>query len=452
MQIEAIFENIADRIQTEIRSATKSIYIAVAWFTNKNLFDELLQKKNEGCHVSLIISNDSINDLSGIEYEKLNSENSKVFRVGDGEKDLMHNKFCVIDFNTVITGSYNWSNKAEYNFENVVINQNDTSLAEQFIKEFKQIVSQYFPTEKIIETDFPIIQVLRRLEILKNYVLLDDTISLDAESKKLNEYSFNADIKDIIILISSEEYAEAIRKIQQFISSNQQLSVYNDPEIFALKLEIKNLENKLNAFDNEKLEIQKRLFDFHHKHSIELGDIILEILRLRKLLFKDDKEKSDEAERDFNNYNDQIKTEKQKKVFELTNEEKKELKSKFRKATFFCHPDKVGDEFKTAAEEMFIELKEAYELNDLNKVTELLTQMERGNYFRAKSEIISEKILLKAAIDKMKKQIKKLELEILEIKNSVTFNTIISITNQDSYFTNTKEKLQKELEELQKQV
>ena len=44
MQTEAVFENIAERIQSEISKAQKSIFIAVAWFTNKNLFNSLVEK------------------------------------------------------------------------------------------------------------------------------------------------------------------------------------------------------------------------------------------------------------------------------------------------------------------------------------------------------------------------------------------------------------------------
>ena len=35
MQTEAVFENIAERIQQEIKRAKSSIYIAVAWFKTK---------------------------------------------------------------------------------------------------------------------------------------------------------------------------------------------------------------------------------------------------------------------------------------------------------------------------------------------------------------------------------------------------------------------------------
>ena len=145
MQSEAVFDNIAERIFLEINKAQKSIFIAVAWFTNKNLFDELLKKARNDCTVSLIISNDKINLNSSINFEQLLNAKSKVYKIGNGDTELMHNKFCVIDYSTVITGSYNWSYKAESNFENVIITSSDTTLAEQFISEFNNIRKKYYP-------------------------------------------------------------------------------------------------------------------------------------------------------------------------------------------------------------------------------------------------------------------------------------------------------------------
>ena len=48
MQTEAVFENIAERIQQEISKAQKSVFIAVAWFTNKILFNELINEAKKG--------------------------------------------------------------------------------------------------------------------------------------------------------------------------------------------------------------------------------------------------------------------------------------------------------------------------------------------------------------------------------------------------------------------
>ena len=452
MQTEAVFENIAERIQQEISKAQKSVFIAVAWFTNKNLFNELVNKARNGCTVSLIISNDNINLNSSIDFDQLATGKSKVYKVGNGDTELMHNKFCIIDFSTVITGSYNWSYKAESNFENVIITSNDTTLAEQFISEFNSIRKQYYPDVINEEIIFPLNKIVKRLEILKNYILLEDIEELNKESSKLKEYDFNSDLQDIIEDIRKEEFGSAINKIQIFISKNQQLSIWTDPEIAALKLEIKNLENQLNGFDNEKIELEKLLSEFQHRHTIELGEIILDILKLRKLKFKSDKTKFEEAENDERQYRKQVDTEKEKERFELTGNQKIELKKKFRKATVLCHPDKVADEFKEAAQRIFIELKQAYDANDLKKVSEILDELEKGNFFKTKSETVQEKDLLKVAIAKLKRQIKILETEIITIKESNTFKTIINIEDWDDYFQRTKEKLKRELEELQLEI
>jgi hypothetical protein len=452
MQTEAVFENIAERILEEITKANKSIYIAVAWFTNKNLFNELVNKARGGCSISLIISNDEINHNSSIDFERLITPNSKVYKIGNGNTELMHNKFCVIDHSTIITGSYNWSYKAESNFENVIITNNDTSLAEQFISEFNNIRKQYYPDDIKEDLVFPLNKIIKRLEILKNYILLEDIEELNREILKLKEYSFNNDLSEIIEEIIKDEFASAINKIQNFISKNQQLSIWNDPEIAALKLEIKNLENQLNGYDNEKIELEKLLSEFQYRHSIELGEIILDILKLRKIKFKEDKDKFEEAENDEKEYQQQYDSENEKEIFDLNDEEKNELKKKFRSATILCHPDKVSDEFKNAAQEIFIELKNAYDTNNLKRVIEILEDLEKGNYFKSKSDTILEKEQLKAAIAKLRKQIEKLEIDIVSIKQSDTFKTIIEIVDWDAYFNNTKQMLQIELDHLKEEI
>ncbi len=101
------------------------------------------------------------------------------------------------------------------------------------------------------------------MEIIKNYILLEDIADMKQAVSKLSEYDFNTDLFEIIKEIQQEKFSSAILKIQNFISHNQQLIIWTDPEIGALKLEIKNLENKLNAFDNEKIELEKILSDFN---------------------------------------------------------------------------------------------------------------------------------------------------------------------------------------------
>ena len=446
MQTEAIFENIAERIITEIQKANNSIYIAVAWFTNKSIFEQLIKKAKNGCQIQIIISNDLINENSSIDFNKLEKHNGKVYKIGNGDTELMHNKFCIIDFNTVITGSYNWSYKAENNFENIVINSNDTSLAEQFVTEFNQIKKKYYPNETI-QNEFPIEIIIKRLEIIKNFILLEDIDDISIAVEKLKIYQFNEDVKTIITSISNKEFAKAITTIQEFINSYQQITIWNDPEIAGIKLEIKILESQINAFDNEKIELEKVISDFQHRHTIELGEVILEVLRLRKIKYKNHK-KETEAEEDFNNYSKQYETEKDKKQFELDEEEKLELKKKFRKATTMCHPDKVSEEQKAEAEEIYIELKKAYDEHDLEKVNQLLHDLENGKKFVSQADSISEKEKLKITLEKLKQKLKGIENEIISLKETEIFTTINNITNWDNYFTETKTQLEEELQNL----
>jgi uncharacterized protein (TIGR02145 family) len=137
MKTEAIFDNIAKRIEEQINLAEDKIFIAVAWFTNKNLFQALCKKASEGVKVKLVISDNEINRNSTINHSDIQIGKSKLYWIET------HNKFCIIDDYVVITGSYNWSYKAENNIENIIICSGDNDLVKQFKKELKRIIKDY---------------------------------------------------------------------------------------------------------------------------------------------------------------------------------------------------------------------------------------------------------------------------------------------------------------------
>lgn len=133
---EVIFENIEQRIIKEISEAHYAIFVSVAWFTNKKLFNALLEKAKNNCYVSIIIQLDEINSQCGIDYNQIQIGRSECFKISK-DAELLHDKFCVIDFQKVITGSYNWTYKASQNSENILI-LNDPSVASQYISRFEQ--------------------------------------------------------------------------------------------------------------------------------------------------------------------------------------------------------------------------------------------------------------------------------------------------------------------------
>ena len=137
IDVQIHFEEIQGQIIEQIRNAKFSIWIAVAWFTDKVLMRELYNKKLEGVNVRLVVLDDEINKQYGFKYEDY-FETKRAKPIGTF-KNIMHHKFCVIDLRIVIHGSYNWTNKARWNKETMSIDVS-RELAEKFAAEFIEII------------------------------------------------------------------------------------------------------------------------------------------------------------------------------------------------------------------------------------------------------------------------------------------------------------------------
>ncbi len=137
IEVEVHFEDIQNQIIEQIRSAKFSIWVAVAWFTDKTLMRELYNKKQSGVNVRLVVLDDEINKQNGFEYEKY-FETKRVPKAGIYQ-NIMHHKFCIVDLRTIVHGSYNWTTKAKWNRETVSI-ENSRELAEKYAAEFVQLI------------------------------------------------------------------------------------------------------------------------------------------------------------------------------------------------------------------------------------------------------------------------------------------------------------------------
>lgn len=136
------FESIEKTIIEELEKSKKSIDIAVSWFTNENLFNVILLKSREGVNVRLLILNDIINNnKNGLDFQNLINEGVKLYMC-DGP-NLMHNKYCIIDDDILLSGSCNWTNKIELNDENIIIIK-DLSICKQFKNNFELLLKKYF--------------------------------------------------------------------------------------------------------------------------------------------------------------------------------------------------------------------------------------------------------------------------------------------------------------------
>ena len=133
------FSSIKQHIFESFEKASKSIDIAVAWFTNEELYNLLLRKIEEGVSARLVLINDDINNKSGLDFQTFIDKGGELFFGRNGF--FMHNKYCIIDGGVVITGSYNYTYFAEHsNFENIVCISEEPQAIRKYIDNYELIL------------------------------------------------------------------------------------------------------------------------------------------------------------------------------------------------------------------------------------------------------------------------------------------------------------------------
>lgn len=135
---DAAFRGIQTLILAELDKAQVSIILAMAWFTNQVLADKLKEKAKQDIWVEVIIYDDGVNARHGVDLSGLNVKLIKGTRGG-----IMHNKFCVIDNQVVLHGSYNWSCNAEYRNDETIQVSQDPKLATDFSVKFRHLKREY---------------------------------------------------------------------------------------------------------------------------------------------------------------------------------------------------------------------------------------------------------------------------------------------------------------------
>jgi len=148
METSTIFENIAEAIIQQIKHAEHAIRICVPWLTDDDILRELVEKTKQKVFVELLIFNDEFNKTKTSFFNQLIARDSKVYLV-DKTPDggMLHHKFCTIDREILITGSYNWSNNAKKNDENILISvavdDDDYILIMDYDNQFQKLLYKY---------------------------------------------------------------------------------------------------------------------------------------------------------------------------------------------------------------------------------------------------------------------------------------------------------------------
>ena len=221
MEIKEHFEDIRKVIIDNIIKSKKEIQIAMAWFTNHEIFNLLIEKAKE-IPVHLIVINDNINNRhDGLNFQKF-IDNGGIFNFGLPEYP-MHNKYCIIDDQVLITGSYNYTYLAEnINSENIIVFNGASDIIESYkVNFFKllpnnksiQSISDYltnFPTQKdtFAFKNYGLRDIYAHIQELKQDGDLAQATSIIKNIEDLSEHANerNFIIKDVIYRQWKQDY------------------------------------------------------------------------------------------------------------------------------------------------------------------------------------------------------------------------------------------------------
>lgn len=390
MQVELIYNNISDFISKELYTAKESIVLCTPLFDNIELLKALIVRKKNKCDVKVIVADRPENEKFFNDVDSLIHGKPDICKVPLAEAWILEDSFCLVDEKTVMTGSFSYFKKHSDSDHFLIANYENINLGTQF----KQHVEELLQLESLQEA----------------------------------------------------------RIVSSSPAENTGVQKWQNNRVGALKLQLSNYENQHRAFDIEKMELNKILVDFNHQHTMELGDIIMDILELRTELLQDD-EALLEAQEDKDAYEENYNAEQNKDIIDLNQDDRKALKKLFREATILCHPDKFSQaskEVQEQAEDIFKALNDANAMNDIDTVQELLKRLKVGFLSMDNLAVKDSVEFYQGKINMFRDKLSAIINEVFNIKHSETYLTITEIENWDNYFTAMKASLQEELEILQR--
>ncbi|MCK2097755.1 phospholipase D-like domain-containing protein [Thauera aromatica] len=432
MELKAHFSNIHKVIIDHLEQARSDIVAAIAWFTDRDIFEVLCKKARSGIKVSVALIGDEINQgPGGLNFQRLRNLGGQVTFLPPGSHDAptMHHKFCVIDRATVITGSYNWSQKARSNDENITVVTGATDFAGKYLDTFDSLLDRTGHGAPVVaDAD----AARRRLEMIRNLILLGEQDDVASHVRKLRPVADVLQVSRIVVALENGEYRAALEEIDAYLRRATAVVAAGYADIPRLRFQLESLELRLESLSDEKAELERRLITFNRRHDDALGDLIQRLLKARAELARllaaerdNDKERIEgeaaarEAESAYQDYSTQHEElQNAEPLPKLDEEAERELKALYRKACSLCHPDKVAEEKKEAAHSAFVELQEAYKGNDLARVREIHAALAAGGLPATRSTTLSEVEALKAAIAELEYAIARLVAELKAVQES----------------------------------
>jgi hypothetical protein len=460
MEIKAHFTHIGETIQHELNSAQTSITAAIAWLTDPELFNALVRAARRGVSVRIALLDDAINRRAALARENLTAVNGHCYWIPETGKSegSLHHKFCVIDGNIVITGSYNWTRRAGRADENIMLVQGDPKLADGYIQAFETLLQKYGHTTTCTVAPIDTRLLQKRLQVILNLLQLEDYVTITQQLPHLEAARAYQNIPVLLEAIKQHHWEETEQILCELLAKGMALTIYESPEIPELQLSLRTLEAQIIALTTEKIETEQLIEQFSKRQNSIIGDILGQYLNLRERVYAkkakqtgktEDSQAYEEAKEENESYQQSHDpNEGVSPLDALTPEQQAELKRLFRQASMLCHPDRVAEADKTQAQAVFNQVHQSYKNADLATLRRLQNNLKDGKPFDDPAEMPTE-------VDQLRRQVARLRLEverhiaaIHELRKTETFQTLSAVTDWDSHFAEARQQLESECEKI----
>jgi hypothetical protein len=143
MVTEAYFKRRQQQIVNELYRAKYCIWIAKAWFCEKEIYDILIQRAKEGLNVEIILMGDEkeMQD-NGLNVKEFMEAGGEIYYLNNEDSNYVkYSEFCIIDLKTVIYGAY--KNKTSNHNRNIAVFKNFGIVTNQFKNEYMEMKNEY---------------------------------------------------------------------------------------------------------------------------------------------------------------------------------------------------------------------------------------------------------------------------------------------------------------------
>lgn len=277
---------IKQRILSEIGGSNLCVFVAMAYFTDRDIASKLIEVKERGVSVDVILSSNAQNETVKLMLRGAGIS-VHAFETGDN-RGIMHHKFCLVDNRISINGSYNFSyNASNNNVENIHVSDNYDTYS-QLLAEFERLkynIDNNIAVDVVVkkadppkQNHLPVSMVDAFYDQLHNLVYSSSQLSTDNYKKKGYDKSkesggsidiFRAEydnIKEEIRVFATNDGLGNLRNVLISNISNAyegrraNLQIEKEIEISAIKkegdIQLKQLKERISDLNTRKSLIE----------------------------------------------------------------------------------------------------------------------------------------------------------------------------------------------------